>query len=201
MTNQIIRFKCVLLGDADVGKSSILARYVDNTFTLTNIATVGCAFSEKRQTINNRDIKLDIWDTAGQEKYRSLLPLYYKKARIVLLCIDLSKSNERLGETMNYWMNQLEENCANSEREIFLVGTKSDIKALDSTHVESIKKTYPHLVYIETSAKDDTNIQHLFKSAIEQVLEKSYPITQTDFPVDLVLDDRDTTRCFPCTIA
>lgn len=200
MTNQIIRFKCVLLGDADVGKSAILARYVDNTFTMINTTTVGCAFSEKEHTVNNRTIKLDIWDTAGQEKYRSLLPLYYKKARIVLLCIDLSQTNSNIGETVAYWLTQLEENCTVPDREVFLVGTKSDIKNSNTSYIDEIKDKYNTLTYIETSAKVGTNIESLFKSAIESVLEKSYPV-QAGPMTDFNLNNEDSRKCLPCTIS
>ena len=88
--NQIIRIKCVLLGNANAGKSSMVFRYTKNEFINKCQTTVGCSFNSKELELEDKIIKLDIWDTAGQEKYRSLLPLYYRKAKLVLLCFDLS---------------------------------------------------------------------------------------------------------------
>ena len=202
MEHQIIRIKCVLLGDANAGKTSLVSRYVNGDFHSKTQTTVGCAFKNKTLVKKKWDVRLDIWDTAGQEKYRSLLPMYYKDAKVVLLCLDLSEENPNLESDIQYWMDQLDNNCNVDDREIFFVGTKCDIK-IDtiSNKIENIRKKYNNTIYIETSAKENQNIQHLFDYCIEKVIDKVYvPETSAG---NFVLSDTDKAEsaCFKCSIS
>tara|TARA_B110000971_G_scaffold133699_1_gene136803 strand:+ start:6063 stop:6671 length:609 start_codon:yes stop_codon:yes gene_type:complete len=201
MNREIIRLKCVLLGDENTGKSSLLKRFVDNKFTEKSVTTVGCAFNSKKLKINEVDVSLDIWDTAGQEKYRSLLPMYYKNAKIVLLCLDLSRETNNLQETVKYWFEQLNNNCEIEEREVFFVGTKSDIK-IDSVvdKINRIKNTYKNIIYVETSAKEGININYLFDYASEQIIKKMTPVI-INVEQTLILEDLEAqSSCGKCNI-
>ena len=202
MNREIIRLKCVLLGDENTGKSSLLKRFVDNKFTETSVTTVGCAFNSKQLKIKGSNVKLDIWDTAGQEKYRILLPMYYKNAKIVLLCLDLSRKKKNLQETIEYWFEQLDKNCEITKREVFFVGTKSDIK-IDTgvDNINKIKNNYKNIIYVETSAKEGLNIDYLFNYASEQVISKMKPIVideENEFKIE---DLEAQTSCGKCNIA
>ena len=121
MTHQIIRIKCVLLGEANTGKTSLISRYVNGSFDAKTQTTVGCAFKDKKIIKKNWDVRLDIWDTAGQEKYRSLLPLYYRKAKLVLLCFDLSQYDTNLENNISYWLEELNKHSEIDNRVLFFV--------------------------------------------------------------------------------
>ena len=84
------KVKCVLLGTENSGKSSLVYRYIDDKFNVNTQSTVGCAFNIKKFNLDKKSISLEIWDTAGNERYNSLLPMYYRSATIILICINLS---------------------------------------------------------------------------------------------------------------
>ena len=86
--NQCEHLKCVLLGDACVGKTSLVTRYLRGTFCQFSESTIGCSFNNKLIESDKYKYKLDIWDTAGQERYRGLMPMYYRNADLIFLCID-----------------------------------------------------------------------------------------------------------------
>lgn len=171
-----IRIKCVMLGDQGVGKTSIINRYILDRFDSYTETTIGASYNAKPVNYNNTIFKLDIWDTAGQERYRSMVPLYYRNSNIVFLCIELS--NLDFKNNFMYWYNTLvETEDTNNLRFIYLVGTKSDIKSeFINVIVEELKKSY-HIEYIETSSKDNHNIDNLFLNAVEK-FAKNYSDTK-----------------------
>lgn len=171
-----IRIKCVMLGDQGVGKTSIINRYILDRFDSYSETTIGASYNAKPVNYNNTIFKLDIWDTAGQERYRSMVPLYYRNSNIVFLCIELS--NLDFKNNFMYWYNTLvETEDTNNLRFIYLVGTKSDIKSeFINVIVEELKKSY-HIEYIETSSKDNHNIDNLFLNAVEK-FAKNYSDTK-----------------------
>lgn len=200
MTTDIIRFKCVLLGEANAGKTSLLKKYIDNSFTSDSQTTIGCSFNSKLIHIGKRDIKLDIWDTAGQEKYRSMLPMYYKNARIIFICFDLSTPGDNLMENINYWLSELNKNCNIDDREILFVGTKYDIKSITiSPIIENIRDAFPKITYKETSSKTGKNIDILFNSIVKKLVNK---IREPEIEnVVLTVAAEEETGCFKCNIA
>ena len=104
--------KVVLLGESSVGKTSILSRFINDRFNKKEIATTGAAYATKSiifKDYNNQIIKFEIWDTAGQEKYRSLSKIFYKDASIAILVYDITKE-KTFEEIKNYWYPQIKEN-------------------------------------------------------------------------------------------
>ena len=200
--NEIIRVKCVLLGDANAGKSSLALRYMKNEFTAKCQTTIGCSFNSKRLNIDDKIIKLDIWDTAGQEKYRSLLPLYYKKAKLVLLCFDLSLYNKDLIKNIDYWLGELNKNIEVDNRVIFFVGTKTDIKCdqIDK-QIEELQRLYKDIIYIESSSKDGVNIDYLFDYSVKEVISKIRAPVITQDSIDIPPIKEVETGCFKCSIS
>ena len=150
---KIIRKKVVFLGDTSVGKTSILNRLTDNSFTLYNEPTIGASYGSVMIEKDNYNLKLDIWDTAGQEKYRSLTPLYYRNTDYTLIVFDLSKKDS-YNDSIN-WINEITKNSKNSK--IILIGNKSDIKNKETQDIP-IKNID---LYLEVSAKDNNNIQEI----------------------------------------
>ena len=200
--NEIIILKCVLLGNANAGKSSLVFRYIKNDFTSKCQTTVGCSFNSKELELDNKIVKLDIWDTAGQEKYRSLLPLYYKKAKLVLLCFDLSVYEPNLKKDLIYWFGQLDNNSEVEDRVTFFVGTKADIKCVEvDTQLRELQDCYPGIIYIETSAKEGTNISYLFEYAVKDVISKIKAPIVIDDMVEFPIITEEETGCFKCAIS
>ena len=101
--------KVVLLGESSVGKTCIITRFVDDEFDKEIISTTGASYANKTlkfKDYNNKEILFEIWDTAGQEKYRSLTQLFYKDASIAILVYDIT-NEESYNELKNYWVNQI----------------------------------------------------------------------------------------------
>lgn len=122
-------YKVVMLGDAGVGKTCIVNRYVKNQFTETE-ATLGSNYSAKildvqpQGVMQPAKVKLQIWDTAGGEQFRSLTPIYYKDASAVCLCYD--STSEESFESLSYWVDELKSKGDNQNIIISIVATKTD---------------------------------------------------------------------------
>ena len=103
--------KVVLLGESGVGKTCIIARFINNTFEENLISTTGASYAGKTMTFDEyqgKSIKFEIWDTAGQEKYRSLTKIFYKDAGVAILVYDITRK-ESFEEIKKYWYNQIKE--------------------------------------------------------------------------------------------
>ena len=118
--------KILTLGDTMVGKSSIVLRFSDDKFDENVFATIGIDFKTKYIKVRDASVKVLIWDTAGQEKFRNIAKQYYKGANGVLLIYDVCnrKSFERIG----FWLNELKENNKIDELYAILVGNKIDLE-------------------------------------------------------------------------
>lgn len=173
-TQDILHIKCVILGESNIGKTSLITRYFFNKFHSVCESTIGCSFTNKKYIKDGSTYKLDVWDTAGQEKYRGLMPMYYRNADIVFICIDLSESHKRyINESFYYWEKQLESYCDNDDKILIVVGTKSDRKTdlITDEYIQSLcsKK---NLDYFETSAKLNTGIDEMFKIVVDKAIVK-----------------------------
>ena len=104
-----LKFKVVLIGESGVGKTSILLRYVSNEFNSQQFSTLGLSYVDKIiQIDNNKKIKLEIWDTAGQEKFRSLAKAYYRNIDVGILVYDVTNKTS-FEEIKNYWIKDIKE--------------------------------------------------------------------------------------------
>lgn len=164
-------FKLLLIGDSGVGKSCILLRFADDTFSESYISTIGVDFKIRTLTINEKKVKLQIWDTAGQERFRTLTTAYYRSAHGIVLVYDV---NDR--ETFFHIENWLQEvgRYASSDVNRILVGNKCDI--LDKREVEyETARVYAEKLevsFIEASAKDRTNIDKVFNIMAGELMNK-----------------------------
>ena len=103
--------KVVLLGESGVGKTCIIARFINNTFEDNIMSTTGASYAGKTMSfdeLNGQSIKFEIWDTAGQEKYRALTKIFYKDAGVAILVYDITRK-ESFDEIKNYWFNQIKD--------------------------------------------------------------------------------------------
>ena len=164
-----IVLKLLLLGDSSVGKTSILLKYISNKFDESSISTVGVDYMDKIIDYNKFKIKLQIWDTSGEEKFRTITKNFYRNADGLLVVFDLTKK-----ESYNHiksWINEAKEN--NDKLKTILIGNKLDLKDERIVTIDVAKQFAEknNLKYIETSAKDGTNINESFQAIIDLLFD------------------------------
>jgi small GTP-binding protein len=155
--------KVVLLGDAGVGKSSLVLRFVTGAFDRYSESTIGASFMSKNMTVDGQPIKFQIWDTAGQEKYHSLAPMYYRGAAAAIIVYDITKASSF--ETLKMWVRELQQ--MGPENIVLAVcGNKCDLeekREVDADHARTYADEIGALL-LETSAKTNRNVQGLFEA-------------------------------------
>lgn len=177
-------YKIVLIGDSGVGKSNLLSRFSRNEFFNDSKTTIGVEFATRTLAVNNKLVKAQIWDTAGEERYRSITSAYYRGSVGALIVYDISKSASF--KNIEKWLQELREHSS-SNIVIILVGNKSDLKHLREVSTEEATKfAQKHdLILIETSALDSSNVDLAFQTVVTQVYQSannstdSHPICQT----------------------
>lgn len=167
MTSPAIAVKVVLLGQSTVGKTCIATRYVRGVFQSSTISTVGASYLTKSFKIDSDQYDFNIWDTAGQELYRSLTPMYYRNAHIAFVVYDVTVKSSF--EAAEKWIADLRE--GNASIYIILLANKVDLteqRIVDKQEgLELAEKC--GVPYFETSAATGVGIDQAFQKAIEQV--------------------------------
>ena len=165
-------FKVLLLGDTDVGKSSLILRYTEETFNSKLVNSIGVDFKMKKKEIDGKIIKVQIWDTAGHERFRSITYSYYRGANAIIIVFDITDKKSFLSITE--WLKQIEKHAKENVFK-FLVGNKSDLAEERKVTFEEAKEYADKhdLPYIETSAKEGININELFESSIKSFLSNN----------------------------
>ena len=158
--------KICLLGDVNVGKTSIASRFCINSFTDNYINTIGGAYQQQNIVLNNgAKIKLHIWDTSGQDRFRSMTNLYYRDAQVAILTYDVT--NEQSLESLNYWLNELNDKVEIDNMVLCLAGNKSDIESSRRQVSTSKGKAFAeehNMIFYETSAKTGAGVKELFQA-------------------------------------
>ena len=168
--------KFITLGDSSVGKTSILLRFTDNTFNAAMMSTVGIDSKSRQLVMDSQPVNVQIWDTAGQQKYRTISHTFYKRADGVMLVYDVNDKNS-LGQVSS-WMAQIKEKVSPGVP-IALIGNKIDLAASqDFSDGESLAQSYG-IKFFPTSAKTGANIDEAFTSLVAQVLKNNPALAQT----------------------
>ena len=158
--------KICLLGDVNVGKTSIASRFCKNSFTDNYINTIGGAYQQQNIVLNNgAKIKLHIWDTSGQDRFRSMTNLYYRDAQVAILTYDVT--NEQSLESLNYWLNELNDKVEIDNMVLCLAGNKSDIESSKRQVSTAKGKAFAeehNMIFYETSAKTGAGVKELFQA-------------------------------------
>jgi small GTP-binding protein len=162
--------KITLLGSSGVGKTCIIRRYTENNYEEGSQSTSGASYSQKYLEINNRTVQIDLWDTAGQEKYRSLGRHFYKDAYIVVLVYDIT-NKESFIDLKDKWYNDLK-NFGEKYTVLAVVGSKSDIFEKEEVPEEDAREFAKSVgaIFMLTSAKTGDNIEALFDKLVRQYL-------------------------------
>ena len=167
--------KITLIGNSGVGKTSIINQYIDQTFDEANAATIGANYSEKIITKNNKEYELNIWDTAGQEKFHSVGKHFYKDAYIVCLVYDIT-SQDSLDQLKEIWYPDIKK-FGEKYTILAVVGNKSDLYENDNLADENQAKEFAqsiNAIFMLTSAKTGDGIEKLFDTLVDKFLSSDF---------------------------
>lgn len=162
-------FKLLLIGDSGVGKSSILFRYADNSFTDSFVSTIGVDFKVKNILVQGSNVRLQIWDTAGQERFRTITSSYYRGAHGVILVYDVSDRTSF--EHLNTWIQEIKRYTEHSL--ILVLGNKRDLPHAVQPEEAQEWARYHGLRLLEVSAKQGENLEEAFTGLVSEILGKS----------------------------
>jgi len=185
-SSSIDTYKIVVLGDISVGKTSILSRFRYGVFEPEYMPTLGIDFFSQNLFYEDKTIRLILWDTAGEERFRSLIPSYLKNADCIIIVFDIT--NKDSFNSLNKWLTDSKNNA--SEGTIYIIcGNKSDLKEKRTVNEneidEYIKKN--ELIYVECSAKNGEGIKDLFNTVAKNLGEVNF--AKSDYAVNVDLNN------------
>lgn len=161
-------FKLLLIGNSGVGKSCLLLRFSDDTYTNDYISTIGVDFKIKTVELDGKTVKLQIWDTAGQERFRTITSSYYRGSHGIIIVYDVTDQESFNGVKM--WLQEIDRYATSTVLKL-LVGNKCDLK--DKRVVEyDVAKEFAEankMPFLETSALDSTNVEEAFLTMAKQI--------------------------------
>ena len=201
------KIKTILVGDSQVGKTSIIVQFIQETFQEEYVATYASEKSTKEVTFNikkkEEKLTLEVWDTVGQEKMRAVNKIFMKGAKIVLLVYDIT-NKKSFEELKNYWYNQIIETNNKNEISFAVVGNKSDLYEEQQVEAEEGEKYAKEIeaLFFECSAKDNDSICSVFTELTKDyytkfLMEKKEDNNQNPKPSDpptVKIENKNTTK-------
>ena len=166
-----------------VGKTNIVSRYIKNEFNKDSMSTIGVEFGSKELVIEGHNVKVQIWDTAGQEKYKSITNAYYKGAKGAFVVYDITNKNSF--DNADNWLNNLRAS-ADKKCSIILIGNKRDLEDKREVSIEQgeEKAKNSEIAFMETSALSGDNIDKAF----EMMINEAYKICHSEMLADVNID-------------
>lgn len=180
-------FKLLLIGDSGVGKSCLLLRFADDTYTESYISTIGVDFKIRTIELDGKTVKLQIWDTAGQERFRTITSSYYRGAHGIIIVYDVT--DQESFNNIKQWLQEIER-YASEHVSRLLVGNKSDLttkKVVDYT----VAKEYAdqlRIPFLETSAKNATNVEQAFVTMAAEIKARVGPAAAPNAPSNITIN-------------
>ncbi|RCH90090.1 GTP-binding protein of the rab, partial [Rhizopus stolonifer] len=170
-------FKLLLIGDSGVGKSCLLLRFADDTYTESYISTIGVDFKIRTIELEGKTVKLQIWDTAGQERFRTITSSYYRGAHGIIVVYDVT--DEDSFQHVKQWLQEIDRYAAEGVNKL-LVGNKSDLsnKSVSTEQAQEFAESIK-IPLLETSAKDATNVEQAFLTMAKQIKDRMGTTMQT----------------------
>ena len=163
-------FKLLIIGESGVGKTCLLLRYTDDSFTANHLTTIGIDFKIKIVPLpNNKLVKLQIWDTAGQERFRTITKTYYKGAHGIILTYDVTDQNSF--KNIRNWIKQIEANAQTNVCKV-LVGNKCDKpdRVVSEEEGKKLAEDF-NMSFFEASAKTNHNVKEVFDFLTAEILK------------------------------
>ncbi|TKS92541.1 Ras-related protein [Collichthys lucidus] len=167
-------FKLLLIGDSGVGKSCLLLRFADDTYTESYISTIGVDFKIRTIELDGKTIKLQIWDTAGQERFRTITSSYYRGAHGIIVVYDVT--DQESYNNVKQWLQEIDRYASENVNKL-LVGNKCDLttkKVVDYTTAKEFADSLA-IPFLETSAKNATNVEQAFMTMAAEIKKRMGP--------------------------
>eukprot|EP01122_Echinamoeba_exundans_P010982 TRINITY_DN4226_c0_g1_i1.p1 TRINITY_DN4226_c0_g1~~TRINITY_DN4226_c0_g1_i1.p1 ORF type:complete len:200 (-),score=24.18 TRINITY_DN4226_c0_g1_i1:325-924(-) len=166
------KFKVLMIGDSGVGKSCLLLRATDNTFTESFIGSIGSEFKELKLEVLDKIVVLQIWDTAGQERFRTVTSSYYQGSDAILCCYDIT--NLETFNNLQKWMGEVDRYARDNQFKA-IVGCKSDLEQNRAVREEEAVEFSDqlNLMHFTTSSKDATGVDYLFNQLAQELVRKA----------------------------
>ena len=164
-------YKLLLIGDSGVGKSCLLLRFADDTYTESYISTIGVDFKIRTIQLDGKTIKLQIWDTAGQERFRTITSSYYRGANGIIVVYDVT--DQVSFNNVKQWLQEIDRYACENVNKL-LVGNKCDLvsqKAVDYTTAKEFAESLG-VPFLETSAKNSTNVEEAFITMAREINQR-----------------------------
>ncbi|XP_050425595.1 ras-related protein ORAB-1 [Adelges cooleyi] len=167
-------FKLLLIGDSGVGKSCLLLRFADDTYTDSYISTIGVDFKIRTIRLDNKTVKLQIWDTAGQERFRTITSSYYRGAHGIIVVYDCT--DMETFTNLKQWLEEISRYACENVNKL-LVGNKCDMTDKRAVEEATAKEYADHLKipFLETSAKNATNVELAFLTMASEIKNRIGP--------------------------
>jgi len=164
-------FKLLLIGDSGVGKSCLLLRFADDTYTESYISTIGVDFKIRTIELEGKKIKLQIWDTAGQERFRTITSSYYRGAHGIIVVYDVT--DQVSFGNVKQWLQEIDRYACESVNKL-LVGNKCDLTTKKVVDYNTAKEFADGLgiTMLETSAKNATNVEESFMAMAKDIKQR-----------------------------
>ncbi|KAH3757033.1 Ras family protein [Pelomyxa schiedti] len=183
-------FKLLLIGDSGVGKSCLLLRFADDTYTESYISTIGVDFKIRTIELDSKTIKLQIWDTAGQERFRTITSSYYRGAHGIIIVYDITDAVSF--NNVRQWLQEIERYACENVNKL-MVGNKSDLTTKRAVEYNTAKEFADGLgiTFLETSAKNSTNVEQAFLKMAAEIKGRIGSVApQTNKPLVVKRDAR-----------
>jgi len=165
-------FKLLLIGDSGVGKSCLLLRFAEDSYTESYLSTIGVDFKIRTIDLEGKTIKLQIWDTAGQERFRTITAAYYRGAQGIIVVYDVTDSESF--ENVKMWLKEIDRYAAENVDKL-LIGNKSDLvnkKVIEYSIAKELADSLS-IPFLETSAKDSVNVEQMFLTMARQIQDRN----------------------------
>eukprot|EP01097_Dermamoeba_algensis_P004517 TRINITY_DN292_c0_g6_i1.p1 TRINITY_DN292_c0_g6~~TRINITY_DN292_c0_g6_i1.p1 ORF type:complete len:201 (-),score=23.26 TRINITY_DN292_c0_g6_i1:355-957(-) len=164
-------FKILLIGDSGVGKSCLLLRFADDTYTESYISTIGVDFKLRTIELDGKTIKLQIWDTAGQERFRTITSSYYRGAQGIIVVYDVT--DQATFNNVKQWLQEIDRYACENVNKL-LVGNKCDLTSKKIVDFSAGKEFADGIgiPFLETSAKNSTNVEQAFVTISREIMKK-----------------------------
>jgi len=164
-------FKLLLIGDSGVGKSCLLLRFADDTYTESYISTIGVDFKIRTIELDGKTVKLQIWDTAGQERFRTITSSYYRGAHGIIVVYDVTDKDSF--NNVKQWLHEIDRYASPNVNKL-LVGNKSDLASKKTVSTEDAQEFADELglEFLETSAKNANNVEAAFLRMASQIKDR-----------------------------
>ncbi|XP_014260675.1 ras-related protein Rab-1A-like [Cimex lectularius] len=181
-------FKLLLIGDSGVGKSCLLLRFADDTYSESYISTIGVDFKIRTIELDGKTIKLQIWDTAGQERFRTITSSYYRGAHGIIVVYD--STDQESFNNLKQWLEEIDRYACDNVNKL-LVGNKSDLTIKKVVDYSTAKEyaDFLKIPFIETSAKNAQNVEQAFLTMAAEIKNRVGPSSTLEAQTNLKIED------------